>query len=275
MKNPLLDGQIAMVTGAGSGIGRATARLLASEGARVIVVDISEDGGKAVANEIDGEFCRLDVGDYGAWKNLIENVGEKWGRLDFLHLNAGIVTGESVIDRVSLESYRRVMAVNLDGVAFGLMTAIPLMRSTGGSVVATASVAGVRPFPHDPIYAMSKLAVAGLVWSAAPQLSPVGIRINGVCPGGVDTAILQPHTKERFARIGLTPMPPEILAGTVVLMLQSSATGKVVSVQAGEAPYTVPLADLPGPTAPGFDRESFLVAQETWGDPSAPLVDKD
>ena len=133
------------------------------------------------------------------------------------------------------EGYEKVMAVNVDGVAYGLMAAIPHMTATGGGdIVVTASIAGLMAQPPDPIYSMSKHAVVGLVRGAGPALASRNIRVNAVCPGGVDTNIVPPDLKGQGVRFS----PPSYIADAVVTILTSGGTGEIwVAYSEGIEPW--------------------------------------
>jgi NAD(P)-dependent dehydrogenase (short-subunit alcohol dehydrogenase family) len=190
-----VDGKRALVTGAASGIGRATALLLAREGARVAVTDRNEEGAWAVAEEIRAAGgvalgFGLDVADEPAWTAGLAQVTDTWGGLDVLVSNAGIGNGKPVTE-TTLEDWRRVMSVNLDGVFLSLRTAIPIMREGGGSIVIVSSVTGMKALPGACAYSASKAALRMLSKVAALECIAAGdrIRVNTVHPGGVETAI--------------------------------------------------------------------------------------
>ena len=159
--------KIALVTGAGSGIGRATAGLLAQEGATVLVADINPVAADAVAAEIRGgggkaESAALDVADESAWAAVIHGVGERHQRLDVLVNNAGVSFAKPVAD-MTFGEWRRVLSVNLDGVFLGTKHAIHAMKGTGGSIVNVASVSGITPYPGASAYGASKAAIRHFV----------------------------------------------------------------------------------------------------------------
>src|SRR5881409_1084002 len=157
----LLDGRGALVTGGASGIGLASARRLASEGARVVVLDVNEADGKAAAEEVDGQFVRCDVTDPSDVAEAVRQADEHLGRIDVAHLNAGVVSATNDVETLTDREYRRVMGVNVDGVVFGIREAARAMKPGGGAIVATASLAGLVAYPTDPLYALTKHAVVG------------------------------------------------------------------------------------------------------------------
>jgi NAD(P)-dependent dehydrogenase (short-subunit alcohol dehydrogenase family) len=249
-----LEGTTAIVTGAASGIGRATSRLLAEEGCRVIVADIDADGGAAVADEIGGEFRALDTSDPAAWDEVMEAVGG----VDIAYLNAGVTTlppGTGLSDpegnhitQLLEQHYRRAVGVNIDGVVFGARAVVPGMIARGGGViVATSSLAGLIGFPPDPIYAATKHAVIGLVRSLGPQLAPAGVSVHAVCPGITDTNIVADSAKDQLRAAGFPLIPPEQIAAAVLQAIRSDETGAAWVCQAGREPVRFEFRNVPGP----------------------------
>jgi NAD(P)-dependent dehydrogenase (short-subunit alcohol dehydrogenase family) len=195
--NSQLDGAVVVVTGGGSGIGAALVARLCSAGSAVTVADIDEDSAHRVGDEFGCDALRLDVGDAVAWQQGLSGVVERHGGLDMVCLNAGVGTrprGTSVDDDPIpwIDSgYRAALSVNVDGVVFGAMAALPHMEARGGGrIVVTASVAGIRPQPPDPVYGLTKAAVIGFVQSAAPAFMARGVELNALCPGSVDTPLM-------------------------------------------------------------------------------------
>jgi NAD(P)-dependent dehydrogenase (short-subunit alcohol dehydrogenase family) len=184
--------KIALVTGAGSGIGRATAILLAREGATVIASDINQEAAQRMANEVRGvggaaEGIGLDVADETAWAGALETTLDRHRRLDVLVNNAGVSFARPIAD-MTIAEWRRVLRVNLDGVFLGTKHAISAMRSQrGGSIVNVASVSGITPYPEASAYGASKAAVRHLSKVAAIECADArsDIRVNVVTPGGV------------------------------------------------------------------------------------------
>jgi NAD(P)-dependent dehydrogenase (short-subunit alcohol dehydrogenase family) len=240
MTRPRFDGKVALVTGGASGIGAATVRALVAEGARVALLDVDAAAGDAVAAASGALFVRCDVSDGARWRAAVGRVVEQWGRLDLVHLNAGVTTrpaaaplDDDILGWIDRGAYRRIMAVNADGVVFGLHAVVPaLARGGGGAVVATASIAGLSSFAPDPFYTMTKYAVVGLVRSLAPSLRRRQIRLNAICPGGVDTPIIP----DDFRAAGVALMPPAALAAAVLDLLASDAAGEIWVKPSAEVP---------------------------------------
>ena len=247
----LLDGNGAVITGGGSGIGLATARRFREEGARVVVLDFNEElGGKAAA-EVGGLFVRCDVSSSREVAEAFRQAEEHLGALDVAHLNAGIVTGRREVERLTDEEYRRIMGINLDGVVFGMREAILAMERGGrGAIVATASLAGLAAYPTDPIYALTKHGVVGLVRAVAPQVVDRGIRVNCVCPGITDTPILG-QARDVLVESGFPLITPEEIAEGVVRAATSDGTGEAWVCQAGREPMPYGFRGVPGPRVPG------------------------
>jgi NAD(P)-dependent dehydrogenase (short-subunit alcohol dehydrogenase family) len=245
------EGMVALVTGAASGIGRAVAHRLASDGASVVVADIDEAAGSGVADEIGGAFVRTDVSDIEQNRAAVATAMDRFGRLDIVHLNAGVTTGETDIRQLTVGAYRRAVGINLDGVVFGAMAAVPVMTD-GGRIVATASLAGLVPYPGDIVYGLTKHAVVGFVRSMSEQLSPKGITINAVCPGFVDTPILGPFAEE-FKKAGFPLLAADEVADAVVTIIESGKTGEVFISQPGRTSEPYRFRGVPGPRTEGAE----------------------
>ena len=191
-----LEGKVAAITGGASGIGEATARRFAAEGAAVALADIDAERGRTVAREIEGAggralFVETHAGREADAVRFVRAARERWGRLDALVNNAGMRLYQTVVD-ASEESWDAILAVNVKGYAFCAKAAIPLMRETGGgSIVNVASIRSVVAGGNMVQYDTTKAAVAGLTRAMALDHAADGIRVNVVCPGSVDTPMLR------------------------------------------------------------------------------------
>ncbi|HUP84053.1 MAG TPA: SDR family oxidoreductase [Acidimicrobiales bacterium] len=249
-----LGGKVAIVTGGASGIGLATAKRLSAEGAHVVLVDLDEEGGTAVAAELDGRFVRADVGSSADWRQVVAEAEEAFGGIDLVYLNAGVTTQQADITAVTDEQVRRVFGANVDGVIFGVRAVVPAIeRRGGGAIVATASLAGIIAFAPDPLYTATKHAVVGLVRSLAPQLLGRHVTINAVCPGIVDTPLVGP-ARERLKEAGFPMIPPEDIAAAVVRCMTGGAeSGDCLVCQPGRPPVAYQFGEVPGPRTAGAE----------------------
>jgi NAD(P)-dependent dehydrogenase (short-subunit alcohol dehydrogenase family) len=242
-----VNGKVALVTGGAGGLGAATCAALAAAGAQVVVADVDVDGGEAVAERLGGHFVRTDVSDLDENLAAVAFATERCGGLDLVHLNAGIASFCGLGDDFDPALYRRAMGVNLDGVVFGVHAALPALRSRGGgAIVATASLAGLTGVPMDPIYAANKHAVVGLVRSLGPALAPEGIRVNAVCPGFAESAIVDP-IREYLAEQGLKLIPAPAVADAVMSLFAGDMAGECWFVQPDREPEAFRFRRVPGP----------------------------
>ncbi len=189
-----LEGKVAIITGAARGQGEAEARLFAAEGARVVVADVLDDAGRAVAESIGdaASFEHLDVSSEADWARVVRAAVDHAGPLTTLVNNAGVV-GYSAFEETSLDDYMRFIQVNQVGTFLGMRTAIPeLSASGGGSIVNVASIEGLRGSNGLVAYGSSKWAIRGLSKIGAVELARRGIRVNTLIPGSVDTLMAKP-----------------------------------------------------------------------------------
>jgi NAD(P)-dependent dehydrogenase (short-subunit alcohol dehydrogenase family) len=207
-----------LITGGRGRLGRAFAAALGD--ADVTALDLPE----------------FDVGDSGAWRALE-------GEFDAAFLNAGVVTGETDVAALTDGQYRRAVGANVDGVVFGVRELATRLMPSGGSIVATASLAGLTAMPHDPVYTLTKHAVVGFVRAVAPQLAARGIRISALCPGFTDTPMVPVELR------GELPAPllePAFVADAALQALDDPETGRAWVVQPGRVvPFRFP--SIPGP----------------------------
>lgn len=191
-----LEGKVALITGAGSGIGRATAELFAREGAKVAVVDLSAESGEQTVEAIREAggasiFVRADVSNAEDAQQMIARTVDEWGRIDILYNNAGIPMGATPIEEVDDAFFDKVMAVNVRSVHLGVKHVVPHMKRQGGGVILnTASTAGIRPRPGLSAYAASKGAVIAFTKALALELAPFKIRVVSINPVATDTPML-------------------------------------------------------------------------------------
>lgn len=198
-----LDGRVAVVTGGGTGIGAAAAISLAAEGCRVVVSGRRVDVIEKVAKDVSGLAVAADVADEGDVESLFKACDEAYGRLDILVNNAGFGGGglNGVAD-MDVDAWERTFAVNVRGVMLCIKHAIPLLKRQGGTIVNVASIAGIKPNMKQIPYGASKAAVISLTRSVADEVGALGIRVNAICPGAVDTPLFRGNAAERVARTG-------------------------------------------------------------------------
>jgi NAD(P)-dependent dehydrogenase (short-subunit alcohol dehydrogenase family) len=247
-----LSGKVALVTGAASGIGKATAERLAEEGAKVCVVDLTDDAGRQVAESLGGAFHRADVGEPHEVDAAFTTCEKELGGVDIAFLNAGIAIGQPDIETLPDDVYRLIMRVNVDHVVYGTRAATRAMgRRGGGAIVATSSLAGLIPFPPDPVYDLTKHAVVGFIRSVAPALLAKGITANTVNPGMTDTSIIGDDARRMIREANFPLMPASQIADAVFHIVTSGRTGECWVCQPGREPEPYRFHDVPGPRTEG------------------------
>lgn len=250
-----LQGKVAVITGAGSGVGEASAKLFAKEGAKVVVVDIKTETGKEVVKQIkenggEATFLRADVSLAADAENMIQTAVKSYGRLDILFNNAGL-PGEK-FEETTEEKWRRVLDVNLTGPFLACMYAVPVMKKQGGgNIISTASIAAMKAGGRSPAYNASKGGLLMLTKGLAFTLAKFNIRVNCICPGSVDTNLTDafmdyPKTdeerrKRQATRVAKIPMgraasPEEIASVALFLASDDSSyiTGVALPVDGGK-----------------------------------------
>jgi NAD(P)-dependent dehydrogenase (short-subunit alcohol dehydrogenase family) len=241
-----LRDKVALVTGGASGIGRATCIALAEAGAEVVVADLDEEAGAAVAEQLGGHFVRTDVSDLDSNMRAVEFATEEAGGIDLAFLNAGVTSGCGLGEDFDLKLYRRAMGANLDGVVFGTHAVLPALRARGGgAIVATSSLAGLTGVPLDAIYTANKHAVVGLVRALGPALAGDGIRINAVCPGFAESALVAPM-RDQLVAAGFQIIPAEDVATVVLDLFAGDMAGECWFVQPGRV-AAFEFRHVPGP----------------------------
>jgi NAD(P)-dependent dehydrogenase (short-subunit alcohol dehydrogenase family) len=250
------DGRVAWITGGANGFGAAAARRLASKGADVVVSDVDDTNGEAVAAEVGGTYVRCDVTSYDDNARAVQAVLDRHGRLDIAFLNAGIASGIGIGDDFDLDRYRLAMGVNLDGVVFGMHLALQAMAERGGQIVATASLAGLTSVPFDPIYGANKHAVIGLVRAAGAAYADKGVFVNAICPGFADTNIVTPPAREALANLGLPLLPVDRVVDAFEQALASGEGGQCWFIQVGRDLEPFRFRNVPGPRDDSGERVS-------------------
>jgi len=219
-----LDEAVIVVSGGSRGIGAQISRTLASEGARVVIGDVLDTDGGALAEQIGGLFVHLDVTDPDDWSALIDRATSTFGTITGLVNNAGVV-GFTPVGATTLEEWNRIISINLTGVFLGMEAVVPALKDAGGGVIVNiSSTAGLQGYSNLAAYVASKWGVRGLTKAAALDLGPDGIRVVSIHPGGIRTPMTagldeKAYSRQPIARIG----EPEEIA-KLALFLIADAT---------------------------------------------------
>ncbi|MFD3582417.1 SDR family NAD(P)-dependent oxidoreductase [Streptomyces sp. NPDC058683] len=201
-----LQGKVALITGSARGQGACEAALFAREGAEVVVSDVLDECGEATARSVAGSYLHLDVTSVADWSAAADTVRERFGRLDVLVNNAGIAPARlGRVDELDIEDHLRLFDVNVHGAFYGIRALLPLLRKgRGASVVNVSSIDGLTGIGSMASYVASKHALTGLTRSMAIDLGPLGIRVNSLHPGVIDTPLVRSIGEARAARLART-----------------------------------------------------------------------
>lgn len=265
--------RVAIVTGGASGIGFATSRAFIAEGGSVVLADVQSDKGEDAAEKLGSSavFVETDVSDESSVASTVDVAMNRWGRLDLMFNNAGIIGALGPAADISVEDFRRTMAINFDGVFFGIKHAARVMVPAGeGVIVSTSSSAGVLGGIGPHVYSAAKAAVIGLTRSVAAELRPHGVRVNAVVPGSMVTAMNATitngdpddlagarHALEARALLPRPGLPEDVAAGVMYLASDEASfvAGHTLHIDAG-------FSSAPGTGEPGWQYESAPMMRE-------------
>ena len=258
-----LKGKVAVITGGASGIGKATAEMLAKEGMRVVVGDIQEPEGREVVAGIRREggeatFVKVDLAKPAEARALIDTAAQTYGGIDLLHNNAGILRTHESFDDQTEEEWRLIVEINLNSLFNTTKTTIPYLRQRGGGVIVnTASMASIAPNQDSVAYGAAKAGVLGFTRSLAPHLAKDAIRIHAICPAGVQTGILQYSTARAHAlRATRGVLAPEDIGRLVLYFARHDELPNgmtVIARNTPRGPEYLRLKDYEGEVIQGID----------------------
>ncbi len=250
------QGKVAIVTGGGSGIGRATAQALARAGAAVVVADVDADGGRETVRLIEAEggraaFVAVDVTRWEDLERMVSFAEETFGGVDILHNNAGVATGRPRFPEAPRERWERTLNIDLWAVIAAVQVTVPAMRRRGGGVIVnTASLAGVIGYQPDPVYCAAKHGVVGLTRALAFLKDEAGIRVNCICPGVVDTPLIyrglqtlagqERQEWESYIRSMPKLRPEEVAEAVLTFVRDESLNGEAMGLLPGSTPRLIP-----------------------------------
>jgi NAD(P)-dependent dehydrogenase (short-subunit alcohol dehydrogenase family) len=278
---------VAVITGAASGIGRATAIRFAGEGAAVVIADLNREGGDSAVRDCkenggNAVFQRTDVTQEGEIQAAVARAVKEFGRLDIIYNNAGLGGAVGPIEKITVENWDRSMAVLLRAVFLGIKHAVPEMRKAGGgSIISTASVAGLRGGPGLHAYCAAKAGVINLTRSAALELAKDKIRVNCICPGGINTPLIYRHVPggegisaqflAHFQPLQRAGRPEDIAAMALFLAGDDSEwiTGQEMVVDGG-----LTAGWGPQPAGGGGGAQEALGPQDGWSGPSFEIPER-
>ena len=254
--------KVALITGGASGFGAEVAKQLVRRGDRVVLLDVNDTDGKALADSLGATYLHCDVSDYEQVLATTAAAEQIHGGLDLFFLNAGISSGFTLGPDFDLAKYHRANGINLDGVVYGVQAALPaLRRRGGGSIVCTASMAGLTGTPFDPVYGANKHAVVGLVRALGPALAPQSITVNAFCPGFAETKIIS-ELRDVLVSSGTPIIPVEKAGASVLEIFDSTETGQAWLLQAGRDVMPYRFRGIPGPLAEDGGRATPIDPSE-------------
>lgn len=241
-----VSGKRVLVTGGASGIGAGVVELLAASGATVVIADVAETAGRALADRLGNPhgFIKLDVSDQESWRAAMPVIAPE-GMIDIIILNAGVMlrpAGESGLNDplpwMTRPRLDRLLGVNLYGVIWGMLECLPAVEKAGGTMMVVSSAGGLYPVTFDPAYAMTKHGLIGLTTSLAPTMADHGVSLVTVCPHSVDTAMQPPDLVKENRAAGYSS-PPSHMAESMLHIYEHAANGEVWQSVAEGMPFKV------------------------------------